>query len=140
MSELADDVWALITALVTDSRGDYRRAVIDAVGMPFSRVRLLRRLVEGPLTLKALADAATIDAPAATVAVSDLEQRGLVSKTASASNGREKVVSITPAGRAVFERAASVRQPAPEWLSALADEQLEQLRALLENGGSGRPG
>jgi DNA-binding MarR family transcriptional regulator len=131
MNDRADEVWSTITTLVTDSRGDYRRAVIAEVGMPFSRVRALRRLVESPLTMKALAEAATMDASAATVSVNDLEQRGLVTREASSTSGREKVVTITAAGRAVIDRVLAIRQPAPAALAALSDDKLAELQRLL---------
>ena len=44
-------------------------------------------------------EAATIDAPAATVAVNDLEDRGLVVRETDPTNRRCKVVSLTDAGR-----------------------------------------
>ncbi len=135
MTELADEVWGLITGLVTDSREDYRRAVIAEVGMPFSRVRVLRRLAGGPLTMKALADAATIDAPAATVAVNDLEARGLVTRAVSAASGREKLVTLSAAGRELLDRVLSMRQEAPPSLARLTDGELVQLRALISGQG-----
>ncbi|MES2169306.1 MAG: MarR family transcriptional regulator [Actinomycetota bacterium] len=131
MSELADEVWWILSGLVTDSLGDYRRAVVEEVGMPFSRVRLLRRLAAGPLTLKALAYAATVDAPAATVSINDLEERGLVIRAVSATSGREKVVSLTTEGRAVLHRVLAIRQPAPASIARLSDDELEQLKAIL---------
>ncbi|MDB5976257.1 MAG: MarR family transcriptional regulator, partial [Nevskia sp.] len=65
----ADRIWQQLVTLVMDSRGDWRRQVIELTGLPFSRVRALRRLVDAPLTLVDLAYAMSTDAPAATVAV-----------------------------------------------------------------------
>ena len=52
------------------------------------------------MSVKEVAQAATIDAPAATVAVNDLEERGLVVREIDPTNRRCKVVSLTDAGRA----------------------------------------
>ncbi|MCU1413063.1 MAG: transcriptional regulator [Microbacteriaceae bacterium] len=131
MTELADEVWWILSDLVTESLGDYRRAVVDAVGMPFSRVRLLRRLAGGPLTLKALAYAATMDAPAATVSINDLVKRGLVTREVSATSGREKLVTLSAEGRAMLDRVLAVRQPAPVSIASLTAEELEQVKAIL---------
>jgi len=48
MGTLADDVWASLTSLVMDTGGGWRRDVMNEVGLPFSRVRVLRRLADGP--------------------------------------------------------------------------------------------
>ena len=53
------------------------------------------------MTVKEVAAAATIDAPAATVAVNDLEERGLVVRETDPTNRRSKLVSLTDAGRDV---------------------------------------
>jgi DNA-binding MarR family transcriptional regulator len=106
--------------------------VMDAVSLPFSRVRVLRRLAVGPLTMKGLAEAAMTDAPAATVAVNDLERRGLVARTVDPSNRRVKVVALTDAGRAVLDRVGTVRNIAPAGICALSDIELNQLKSLLE--------
>ena len=131
MSARADEVWAIIAGLMSETRSDYRRSVIDAVGMPFSRVRVMWRLQGGALSLKALADAATMDAPAATVAVNDLEARGLVTRTVNPASAREKVVAITPAGQALLKRVAALPQPAPSRIAELSDAELDQLERLV---------
>ncbi|PQP54290.1 MarR family winged helix-turn-helix transcriptional regulator, partial [Mycolicibacterium austroafricanum] len=82
-----------------DHRDGWKRAVVEQSGLPFSRIRILKRLSKTPMSVKQLAEAATIDAPAATVAVNDLEQRGLVVRTVDPSNRRCKTVSLTEAGR-----------------------------------------
>ncbi len=43
-TELADEVWHELTALVFDHRDGWRRAVIDRERLPFSRIRILQRL------------------------------------------------------------------------------------------------
>ncbi|WP_069165231.1 MarR family winged helix-turn-helix transcriptional regulator [Nocardia altamirensis] len=127
----ADEVWALLTRLVTDSLAPWRRAVSERTGLPFSRIRVLKRLRPGPMTVKELAHAAGIDAPAATVAVNDLEERGLVVREIDPTNRRRKQVSITLPGRAVLAQALATPDPAPAEVVALPDEDLRTLRDIL---------
>src|SRR4051794_41965588 len=89
-SDLADEVWRTMASLVHDNRDRWKRAVIEQTGLPFSRIRILTRLSRQPMSVKQVAQAATIDAPAATVAVNDLEDRGLVVRETDPTNRRGK--------------------------------------------------
>jgi DNA-binding MarR family transcriptional regulator len=129
---LADEVWRAMAAAVIDHRDSWRRAVIEQTGLPFSRIRILRRLVRKPMTVKQVAHAATIDAPAATVAVNDLEDRGLVVRETDPTNRRCKVVSLTDAGREMVHTIDMVDDPAPNALAALDDAQLKGLKAIVD--------
>jgi DNA-binding MarR family transcriptional regulator len=129
---LADEVWRAIAAAVIDNRDSWRRAVIEQTGLPFSRIRILRRLAREPMTVKQVAHAATIDAPAATVAVNDLEDRGLVVRETDPTNRRCKVVSLTDAGRQMVHTIDMVDDPAPNALAALDDAQLKELKAIVD--------
>jgi DNA-binding MarR family transcriptional regulator len=129
---LADEVWRAIAAAVIDNRDSWRRAVIEQTGLPFSRIRILRRLARKPMTVKQVAHAATIDAPAATVAVNDLEDRGLVVRETDPTNRRCKVVSLTDAGRQMVHTIDMVDDPAPDALVALDDAQLKELKAIVD--------
>ena len=128
---LADDVWRAMASLVIDNRDSWKRAVVERTGLPFSRIRILSRLGRRPMSVKQIAQAATIDAPAATVAVNDLESRGLVIRETDPSNRRCKVVSLTDAGRDVVRTIDTTDDPAPDFLSVLGDADLEALRAIL---------
>ena len=99
----ADHIWQMMVDLVWETRGEWRRKVSDATGLPFSRARLLWRLLDEPKTLKQLADMTSSDAPATTVAVNDLEDRGLVERNPHPDNRRAKLVSLTPAGRKLVD-------------------------------------
>jgi DNA-binding MarR family transcriptional regulator len=129
---LADEVWRAMAAAVIDNRDSWRRAVIEQTGLPFSRIRILRRLARKPMTVKQVAHAATIDAPAATVAVNDLEDRGLVVRETDPTNRRCKVVSLTDAGRQMVHTIDMVDDPAPNALAALDDAQLKELKAIVD--------
>jgi DNA-binding MarR family transcriptional regulator len=128
---LADQVWRAMSSLVIDNKDGWRRAVVEITGLPFSRIRILRRLANQPMTVKQVAAAATIDAPAATVAVNDLEARGLVVREIDPANRRCKLVSLTQAGREVVAVVEATDDPAPGPLAALSDDDLQTLATLL---------
>jgi len=128
---LADDVWRAMAALVIDNRDSWKRAVVEQTGLPFSRIRILRRLSRQSMTVKDLAHAASIDAPAATVAINDLEGRGLVVRETDPTNRRCKTVSLTEEGHAVVRAIDAIDDPAPDVLTTLDDRELEALKAIL---------
>jgi DNA-binding MarR family transcriptional regulator len=125
-----------MTSLVMMHMDDWRRQATALTGMPFGRVRVLRRLADGPLTLGDLAHASSIDRPAATVAVNYLEERGLVIREFTPGSRRSKTVSLTPAGRDLVDRLTAIRAPAPPELAALAPDELETLAAVVERLGA----
>jgi DNA-binding MarR family transcriptional regulator len=128
----ADRVWQMLVALVMDSRGDWRRKVTELTGMPFSRWRALKRLADAPLSLRDLAELMNTDAPATTVAVNDLERRGLVERRPHPDNARAKLVSITPAGKRVMDSTRSIADHAPPALSELPRADLAELGRILK--------
>ena len=134
----ADKVWHDMSALVMDNLDGWKRLVVERAGLPFSRVRILTRLRRAPMTVKELAAAATIDAPAATVAINDLEERGLVVREIDPRNRRCKVVSLTDAGHELVRAIDDVRDPAPPMLTGLDTDDLATLRTLLDKL-AGRP-
>lgn len=127
----ADEVWRVMTTLVTDNRDSWRRATADQTGLPFSRIRILLRLARGSMTVKEVAQAVTIDAPAATVAVNDLEDRGLVMRQTVPTNRRCKVVSLTDRGWSMVATIHGIVDPAPEALAALDSNELKALRVAI---------
>lgn len=129
--ELADQVWRDLVSLVIEHRDSWKRAVIEKAELPFSRIRVLKRLARTPMTVKQIASAATIDAPAATVAVNALEERGLVVRQVDPDNRRCKQVSLTDAGRDLLRVIDEVHDPAPPVFSALNDDDLAALRRIL---------
>ena len=128
---VADEVWRTMAALVIDNRDSWKRAVVERTGLPFSRIRVLRRLARGPMSVKQVAAAATMDAPAATVAVNDLEDRGLVVRTPDPTNRRCKMVSLTDTGRGMVDAIEAVDDPAPGILSGLDEAELRKLHTIL---------
>jgi DNA-binding MarR family transcriptional regulator len=130
-NKLADEVWGAMAAVVMDNRDSWKRAVVEQSGLPFSRIRILKRLSRRSMSVKELAHAATIDAPAATVAVNDLEDRGLVVREIDPTNRRCKVVSLTDDGHAMVREIDAITDPAPDALAALDDTELQSLMAIL---------
>jgi DNA-binding MarR family transcriptional regulator len=117
------EVWRDFRALVVDRLDESRRQISEATGLPFSRVRALRRLRSGPLTHAALAEATMVDRPATTVTVDDLCARGLVVREAHPTDRRCKLVALTSAGWAMLDRAdAVVPAPPPGWADAPAGD------------------
>jgi DNA-binding MarR family transcriptional regulator len=133
----ADEVWRLMAAVVVDNRDAWRRDVVETTGLPFSRVRVLRRLAKRSMTAKEIAAAATMDAPATTVAINDLEDRGLVVREADPTNRRCKLVSLTDEGRAVVANIDGLNDPAPRPFAALSQSELKTLKAILAKLSSG---
>lgn len=62
---LADQMWRAMSALVIDNRETWRRTAAHRTGLPFTRIRILRRLARQSMTVKQIGEAATIDAPVA---------------------------------------------------------------------------
>jgi len=129
--QLADQVWRSMSTLVLDNKDAWRRSVVDRTGLPFSRIRILIRLSRRPMTVKQVAEAATIDAPAATVAVNDLEARGLVVREVDPENRRCKLVSLTDEGRKLVAVLDEVEDPAPGVLAGLGEPELQVLQTIL---------
>ena len=130
--ESVDRLWRDLAAVVHDNRDGWKRAVVERSGLPFSRIRILHRLRRGPLSVKQVAAAATVDAPAATVAINDLEDRGLVRRQVDPANRRCKVVSLTDAGLAMIAAIDAVDDPAPEIVTGLDEVDLANLRSIVD--------
>ena len=128
----AERTWRLLVELVMETRGEWRRKVVEATGLPFSRVRALWRLEHGPWTLAELAQQMGTDAPATTVLVDALEQRGLVKRMPHPTDRRAKQVSITAAGRRIVDIVEKIGDPPPAAFERLPDVELRRLRATLE--------
>jgi DNA-binding MarR family transcriptional regulator len=128
----AERIWRLLVEAVMETRGEWRRKVTEATGLPFSRVRALWRLERGPRTLAELAHDMGTDAPATTVLVDALEQRRLVKRAPHPTDRRAKQVSLTAAGRRMVDVVEKIPDPPPAAFERLSDLELRRLRATLE--------
>lgn len=128
----AERTWRLLVEMVMETRGEWRRKVVEATGLPFSRVRALWRLERGTRTLTDLAEDMGIDAPAATVLINALEARGLVKRAPHPTDRRAKQVSLTGAGRRVVGIVDKVTDRPPAVLERLPAGELDRLLRTLE--------
>jgi DNA-binding MarR family transcriptional regulator len=81
---------------------------------------VFQHLVEGPVTIGALAERLGVSQQAASKAVADLERRGYVARAADPDDARARLVALTPRGDAVIAAARRHR-------GALAGELAERL-------------
>jgi DNA-binding MarR family transcriptional regulator len=125
---------------MVDMREDWRRRMSAVTGLPFGRVRALRRLSAGPLTLRELSDIISSDAPATTVLVNDLEARGLILRQPHPTNRRAKLVSLTRAGRDLVARSNRVLDRPPAAFATVPAEDLAALGRVVDTLlGTSRP-
>lgn len=129
--ELLAAAWQAMVAAVFEGRDDWRRAVGEATGLPFTRIRVLRRVEREPRTLGELSRSTGMDAPATSVAVSALEERGYVVRESAPHDRRVKRVTITDAGRELLERMRAVDDPPPAGLRRATRAQLQSIIDLL---------
>jgi DNA-binding MarR family transcriptional regulator len=77
---------------------------------------VLAWLEEGPATARDLAGRERVSAPSMSKSVSELEERGFVSRTVDPSDARQKIVSLTESGRDALLRGRTDRD---EYVAAL---------------------
>ena len=112
-------------------------AVLTESGVARSEWRVLAVLEElGPLSVLDLTDAALSPQPTVTHAVRRLEARGLVTRTAGATDRRQRIVAITEEGAALTRRL--IRAARRLETAALADlgggeDLVEPLRRLISS-------
>jgi DNA-binding MarR family transcriptional regulator len=112
-------------------------AVLIESGVARSEWRVLAVLEElGPLSVLDLTDAALSPQPTVTHAVRRLEARGLVTRTAGATDRRQRIVAVTEEGAALTRRLISAARRLET--AALADlggreDLVEPLRRLISS-------
>lgn len=124
------DVWLAMTDLVMDHKSFWVTEFAQHLDVPFSRYRAMRRIAVKPWTQRDLAEAMRIDAPAASVIVSDLCARGWVTRTADPDDARRKVIEVTDLGLAWVEEVRGLAE-APAMFGALAAPERRELARLL---------
>ncbi|MET7399457.1 MarR family transcriptional regulator [Dactylosporangium sp. NPDC005572] len=130
-TEAAARAWRALRALVLDQY-DRRKEVCEALGMSFVRVKALRRIAGGAVTLRELAADLHTDAPYTTLVVDDLERRGLVRRAPHPTDRRAKLVTVTEAGQAAAARAEGLLNEPPPPLLALDAGDLAQLNDIID--------
>lgn len=124
-------VWTALQDFV--AAHDRRRQMQEALdlGRGMGRVKLLVQLVDGPRTLREIAEANGYDAPYTTVVVDKLVARGLVERTVHPENKRSKLVALTAEGRKAALVAEQIMADPPEPLLALNATELARLGELV---------
>ena len=130
MNDPATRVWAGLRTLVLDLH-DRRKEVSTALDLSFFKVKVLRRLVARPLTMRELVAALGTDAPYATVLVRDLEARGLVTRAEHPVDRRAKIVSLTDEGLRVAQRAERLLNEPPGPVAELDPADLDALDRIV---------
>ena len=125
--------WQLMQRFVEahNHHGELQREL--NLGAGSGRIRVLFLLREQPMTLAQLAEAHGVDRPYATIIVNKLTALGFVERRPHPSDGRSKLVSLTPAGRDAAAAADRILSEPPPALRALTNEQLRQLTDLLSH-------
>ncbi|RLV08622.1 MarR family transcriptional regulator [Streptomyces griseocarneus] len=129
-SETARRAWTNLREVVLGGN-ERRKEVVEALGMSFFRIKALRHIAQGPITLRDLADRLVTDRPYTTLVVDDLEGRGLVARTANPADRRSKIVTVTETGRAAAQRATEILSTPPAALLALPEEDLATLDRIM---------
>jgi DNA-binding MarR family transcriptional regulator len=97
-----------------------------------TEVGVLRNLRAGPRRITELAAEERVTQPAITLLVNRLTERGWVERVPDPSDGRAVLVSLTPAGEAVFARLrAEYRALLHEEMVSLQDGEVETLAAAV---------
>jgi DNA-binding MarR family transcriptional regulator len=122
----AERVWRNLRALVLE-RNERRKETAEALGMSFFRIKALRRIAAKPSRLSELATELASDRPYLTLVVDDLVKRGLAERNPHPTDRRCKIVSATPAGHAVADRANAILGSPPPALLALPPADLAAL-------------
>jgi DNA-binding MarR family transcriptional regulator len=130
--DLARDVFAVVGYLLKASSQD----VFSAVGeldLSLTQIKLLHLLdAEECVGLKELGDRIALSLPAASRAIDDLHQRGLVERRENEADRRMKSVQITPAGSEVVRRLNEARLSFLEQFAAsLTETQRRRLSSAL---------
>lgn len=120
--------WAEMRAFVAGQ--DRRRPLRAELDLGVAKAELLVSLAQAPMTLREIAQAAEVDPPAASVAVDQLERRGLVQRRAHPDDNRRKLVHLTDAGRRAAETARRILTDPPPALAALSADDLAALTRI----------
>jgi DNA-binding MarR family transcriptional regulator len=126
---------ALVPLVRYLSSGRTWRQVARSAEIPLDRARyvVLRAVAERePVRTTALAEHVGVDPSTMSRHVTVLDQAGYVSRTADPHDGRAQVVSLTPAGREVMEKArAASHDLITDALASWDDVDRAHLAALL---------
>ena len=133
VGRLVEALGALSCIVNKEASSELLQTVAD-LDLSFTQVKSLLVLRDNDgLAVKDLGARLNLSLPAASRAVDQLVQRGLVERTESAIDRRSKLVALLPAGRELLDDFTRARTGALErWAESLpADQQAALLDALL---------
>jgi DNA-binding MarR family transcriptional regulator len=110
-----------------------RRLAADGLDdLRFADGFVFQHLVDGPVTIGALADRLGVSQQATSKSVADLERRGYVERTADPDDARARLVALTARGEAAIAGGRRHRAAlAGELAEALGPRRAESARRLL---------
>ena len=111
------------------------RLIVRQLGGELSRTELglLKTLGGGSRRITELAQLEGLAQPTVTILIKQLEDRGLVTRTRQADDGRVVLVGLTEAGNvAVEDYRGKVRAALGRYLAEISDEQVEALATATE--------
>jgi DNA-binding MarR family transcriptional regulator len=130
-NESAARVWSALQAFVEGHHPRKELQEILGLGRGLGRVKTILLLVNGPATLRDIAEYLGVDAPYATVIVNKLEDVGFVERTAHPDDDRRKLVQLTPAGKEAARLADRIYARPPTTLTSLSPGDIATLEAIL---------
>jgi DNA-binding MarR family transcriptional regulator len=133
VQRLVESLGVLSCIINKEASAELLQTVAD-LDLSFTQVKSLLVLRESDgLAVKDLGARLNLSLPAASRAVDQLVQRGLVGRTESAIDRRSRLVALLPAGRELLDEFTRARTSALErWAASLpTDQQAALLDALL---------
>lgn len=107
----ASQTYRMLWATLTQLHGVLAREMEDETGLPFERYSILLMLARAEneaLRPSELADALPITRSGVTRLIDRLERDGIVERRSCATDGRGRLVALTPVGEEVFRQAGRV--------------------------------
>lgn len=136
-SETFSALWATLSRL----RDVLAREMTDEAGLPFEHYLILLTLAEADDQMRPseLADILPITRSGVTRLIDRLERDGIVERRSCATDGRGRVVGLTPAGQEVFRQAGRLHLRGLDHHigSHLTVDEMAELRRLATKLGAG---
>ena len=130
-AERAARVWSALQDFVEGHHPRKELQEILGLGRGLGRVKTILLLVDGPITLRDIAEYLGVDPPYATVIVNKLEDVGFVERTAHPDDDRRKLVQLTPAGKEAARLATRIYARPPADLTSLSPDDIATLETIL---------
>ncbi len=104
---------------------------IRPYGITLKQLYLLRRLAGKELRPSEIADMLFCDRPTATVVIDNMKRYGWVTSEADISDGRQRIVRLTKAGKEKLKGLENMPEEAIDPLACFTEEERNELERLL---------